>query len=149
VMATDVGEMVPLTAPDQFACVGTLASGAVLSAHVVGAALRSMTCQLRIFGDAGELFLEADGMPEVQPLRLSGTRDRAQAPVPIPVPDSRCLVPGVEGPALNMAHLYRLIADDLATGGRSAPDFASALKTRTLLDAIQRSAAGAGRIALG
>jgi hypothetical protein len=64
------------------------------------------------------------------------------------VPQSLYLVPGMEGPALNVAHLYRLIADDLATGGRSAPDFASALRTRALLDAIQRSAAGAERITL-
>jgi predicted dehydrogenase len=148
VMAADTGEAVPFTAPDQFACVGALASGAALSAHIVGASLSSRTFQLRIIGDAGELTIEADGMPEIAPLRLLGTRAPAQAPAPIPVPESRYLVPGLEGPALNVAHLYRLVADDLASGSRTAPDLASALKTRALLDAVQHSAAGMGRIVL-
>jgi predicted dehydrogenase len=148
VMAADTGETVRFTAPDQFACVGTLASGAALSAHVVGASLVTRAYQLRIIGEAGELVVEADGMPEIAPLRLAGTRDRTQPLAPIPMPQGRYLVPGVDGPALNMAHLYRLIADDLTTGGRSAPDLASALRTRTLIDAIQRSAGGIGRIVL-
>jgi len=148
VKAADTGETVPFTAPDQFACVGSLASGAALSAHIVGASLSSRHFQLRIIGDAGELTIDADGMPEIAPLRLSGTRDPAQAPSPIPVPDSRYLVPGVEGSALNVAHLYRQVADDLASGSRTAPDLASALKTRALLDVVQRSAAGMGRIVL-
>ena len=148
VLAADTGDTVAFTAPDQFACVGTLASGAAFSAHVIGASLSSRTYQLRIIGEAGELVVEADGMPEIAPLRLSGTRDRSQPPAPIAVPTSRHLVPGVEGAALNMAHLYRLIGEDLASGGHEAPDLASALRTRALLDAVQRSAAGAGRIVL-
>ncbi|MET0658117.1 MAG: hypothetical protein ABW110_08185 [Steroidobacteraceae bacterium] len=42
----------------------------------------------------------------------------------------------------------QLVASDLRDGSFSAPDFASGLKTRVLLDAIERSANGAGRIAL-
>ena len=149
VMATDVGHVVPFTAPDQFACVGALASGAAFSAHVMGAALRSTFFHLHVIGETGELLVEGDGMPQIMPLRLAGTRDRAKKPAAIRVPKSRYLVPHVHGPALNMAHLYRQIAEDLSTGSRTAPDLASGLRTRALVDAIQRSAAGEGRVALG
>lgn len=142
VMASDTGAMTPLTAPDQFAAMGRLKGGdGLFSAHMVGAAPQGEVFQLRIVGDRGELELACDGMPEIAPLRLSASQGGA-APAPLSVPERYVRTPAeVAGPALNVAHLYQLIAQDLSEGTRHAPDLASALGTRRLLDEIERSAA--------
>jgi predicted dehydrogenase len=138
--AADLGKSVELTSPEQFAAMGRFASGALFSAHMVGAAPRGEVYQLRIVGSAGELTIEADGMPEIAPLRLHGGRGKSP-PGPIPTPDRyESAIMGVEpGPALNIAHLYSQIAEDLTTGSGTAPSLSSALRTRELLDAIERS----------
>jgi predicted dehydrogenase len=142
VMASDIGALVPMSAPDQFAAIGTLASGAVFSAHIVGAAARGQQFRLQIIGDKGELLIQADGMPEIAELHLVGTRDRAMASAPICVPEECEWVPkSLAGPALNIAQLYQLIAGDLNAGTHTAPSFTTGVQTRTLVDAIARSAA--------
>jgi predicted dehydrogenase len=143
VMAADVGREVRMTAPDQFAAIGTLESGAVFSAHFTGVAPRGEMFRMMLVGDKGELLIEADGMPEIAPLRLSGTRARGEALKPIAVPSPEGTPP--QGPAYNIWFLWRQIAADLGQGTTTAPDLASALKTRGLIDAIARSAAEGGR----
>jgi predicted dehydrogenase len=147
--AADIGKMVSLTSPEQFAAMGHFKSGAVFTAHMIGAAPRGEIYQLRMIGDAGELTIEGDGMPEIAPLRLQGSRGRtAQAPIPTPDEYASAVADVAPGPALNVAYLYHQIACDLVTGAETAPSFTSALKTRELIDAIQRSSSGGTRIDL-
>jgi predicted dehydrogenase len=137
VVAADVNSSVPMTSPDQFATVGAMRRGALLSAHCVGAAPRGETWQLQLVGDRGELLLEADGMPEIAPIRLFGTSDRGQSTAPIAIqPTKKILAPG---PAQNVTYLWAQILDGLKTGSHEAPDFAVGARRRETLDAIARS----------
>jgi predicted dehydrogenase len=116
--AADADQPVYLTAPEQFAAVGRLSSGAVFSAHFVGAAPRGEFYQLRIVGNRGELAIQSQGMPEIAPLTISGAQGREDwRPLPTP---ARYLegAPKVSFMACNMARLYTLVARDLQTGGR-------------------------------
>jgi predicted dehydrogenase len=143
VMAADAGKLVPITAPDQVAAIGTLQSGAVFSAHFAGTAPTGNTFRMMLVGDQGELLIEGGGMPEIAPLRLSGTREKGLQLQPIvsPEPGSDEIPPG---PSFNTTLLWRKIAQDLREGTFAAPSLASAFETRRLLDAIERSAAQQG-----
>jgi predicted dehydrogenase len=146
VMAADEQRMVPWTSPDQFAVTGALQSGALFSAHIVGMAPREQSFRLRLIGDKGELLIDGDSMAQNAQLRICGTRDRAQPPAPIATPERYAELPAAvpSGPALNVAHLWRLVGEDLADGGRRAPDLDSGVQSRAVLDAISRSAADGG-----
>jgi len=139
VLALDVQREVPKTAADQFAASGQLGSGALFSVHVVGAAVHGERWRLQLVGDEGELVLEGDGMPEMTPLRLFGTRNRDAFPTPIEVAEGPPA--GLPEPAGNMAGLWAMIAADLRDGTATAPDFECGLRLRATLAAIAGSAA--------
>ncbi|MBB3862651.1 putative dehydrogenase [Novosphingobium hassiacum] len=143
VMAADVGKMVPMTAPDQVAAIGTLQSGAVFSAHFAGTAPTGNTFRMMLVGDRGELLIEGNGMPEIAALSLAGTREKGTAlqPITVPEPALSGLAPG---PSYNTTLLWHEIARDLREGTSNAPTLESACETRRLLDAMERSAAQQG-----
>jgi predicted dehydrogenase len=138
--ALDLQRRVTMTAPDQFAAQGTLESGAVFVAHVLGAAPHGSPFRLHIAGTAGQLSLETDGMPQIAPLTLKGARGQnAPQEMPIPagfLPPSAGLLPG---PAVAMASAYAALPDDLSSGAAPLPDFEHALTMHRLLDAIKAS----------
>lgn len=141
VRAQDTGEMVPMTAPDQVAAIGTLQSGAVFSAHFDGMAPTGQSFRLALNGEHGELVLAGPGMPEIAPLQLSGTREKGAPPAPIAIPQELAEAPfDPAHPAYNIYFLWQQVARDLLEGGNEAPSLASGQATRALLDAIERSA---------
>ncbi len=137
VKAADAPHPVPMTSPDQFAVAGTLQSGALFTAHITGTAPRGETWKLHLAGDKGELLLECDGMPEIMPIRLYGTKDRASPPAPMPI--EYPALEGAAGAAFNVAHAWATIAQDLRSGCADAPDFTHGSRRRAQLDAIARS----------
>ncbi|MDP3676318.1 MAG: Gfo/Idh/MocA family oxidoreductase [Novosphingobium sp.] len=146
VMATDAGRAVPMTAPEQFSVIGALENDALLSAHYDGTSLTPGSFRMALAGEDGELLLEADGMPEIAPFRLSGTRQAGGSldAIACPAPDIGSDAPRA-GPAYNTYFMWRQIARDLADGTESAPSLATGLETRKLLDAIATSAASNGK----
>lgn len=142
VFAQDSGTMVAMTAPDQVAAIGTLASGAVFSAHFDGMALTGESFRMTLNGDEGEMVICGDGMPEIARLRLFGTCRKGARPSPIEVPGTTPFAP--DHPASNVALLWQMIARDLLQGTSYAPTLASGCATRTLLDAIEQSARNGG-----
>jgi predicted dehydrogenase len=121
VMATDVGRAVAMSAPEQFSVIGSLEND-------------------------GELLLEADGMPEIAPFRLSGTRRVGGSldPIACPTPDIGADAPHA-GPAYNTYFMWRQIALDLADETETAPSLATGVESRKLLDAIATSAGSNGK----
>lgn len=145
VRVADTGETVPMTAPDQFAAVGTLESGAVFSTHFDGMALTGLSFRMALHGDCGELVISGPGMPEIAPLELSGTRVKGASPEPIAIPQPIPEPPFAPAhPAYNEYLLWKQIAEDLTGDTAEAPSLQSGLATRTLLDAIERSADAGG-----
>ncbi|UZW58281.1 Gfo/Idh/MocA family oxidoreductase (plasmid) [Sphingobium sp. JS3065] len=139
VFAKDLAREVEMSSPDQFAAIGRLSSGAVFSTHITGAAPRGMPFSLHLVGDKGQLILTTDGMPEMAPLTLSGSRG-SQPPQVLEIPaqyfpEDRSLV----GPAIVMACAYRALPDDLSNGAAPLPDFRHGLKIQALTAAIAES----------
>ncbi|WP_205696538.1 Gfo/Idh/MocA family protein [Conexibacter sp. SYSU D00693] len=143
----ETGELVTMTAEDQIAVSGTLAGGAVFSAHHRGGAV-SPSFSLLVDGTEGRLEVTAPGHPHLAPVTVRGARGEAHL-AQLVVPERLDPFHRWRGTAAHpLVHAYAAIRDDLLEGTGVAPDFTHAARRHRLLDAIQRSAATGRRVSL-
>lgn len=136
VYAPETGQYVSMDAADQIIVTGIVTSGAPFSVHFRGGEPRGTEGFVwDIHGSEGDLRITGEnGMTQIMPLTLSGSRREDKTLHPLPVPEDKT-VPAelVSG---NVARIYQRLADDLRNGTRSAPDFDDAVALHTLLDTI-------------
>lgn len=137
----ETGEAIPVTAPDQVAITGTLASGAVLSAHFETGKRNGGERWVSITGTEGDLRLSED-------LTVSGARGDGQPLQPLPTPERYLTIPRSEMPeeAYLMAYFYAALAKDWVEGTEVVPTFREALRHYRLLDTITQSSATGQRL---
>jgi predicted dehydrogenase len=144
----DTGEILPVDAPDQVLICGTLKGGAPISLHYRGGMPRGDDGFIwEINGTKGDLRLTAPfGHPQLAPLVLKGARGDEKELKTLDTSDL-----GGDGfppnaASGNVARLYSMMANDLRSGSRTAPNFDSALVIHRVLDAIERSSASGQRV---
>jgi len=125
------GETRPQTSPDQFVASGRLDNGAPAAVHLAGGIAGSEGFELLAMGESGSLRLAASTVPEILPPTLERSEDGgALRPVDIE-PRFRLAAASLgEGPAVNVAQLYALVAAQFGGGERCVPDFTEALALR-------------------
>jgi predicted dehydrogenase len=139
------------TAPDQIAIAGSLGSGAVASIFYRGGVSRGSNLQWEINGSRGDLVVscdvsesgdEAPGNIQIDDLKIAGGRDNDTSVHDLPIPRHYYeLAPNSPaGFARNVGFTYAQFAKDLRDGTHFAPDFAHALKTHKLMNAIEVAA---------
>ncbi|MBW5420838.1 gfo/Idh/MocA family oxidoreductase [Streptomyces sp. BG9H] len=149
------GRTAPMTAADQIAVSGRLASGAVVSAHFRSGLSRGTDFHWEINGTEGDLVVTGDsGHLQQAAVTVRGGRGAEKALTELPVPVRHFDVPALEElrghpsyeVAYNVGAQYARILADLTEGTAHAPDFAHAVRRQRLLDAIGRSAATGRRV---
>lgn len=140
VQLDDTEQRVLMTAEDQIAVSGALASGAILSAHYRGGTVSGPGFSLTIDGTDGTLEATAPSHPNVNPVAVRGRRGAGE-PEPLTLPAGYDAFPELAETRIHaLTHAYAAIRDDLELGTSAVPDFAHAVKRHRLLDAITRSA---------
>src|SRR6202521_4112429 len=112
------GEQIVKTAPDQIAVIGTLKSGATVSAHIREAVAGGTGFLWEINGTDGTLRITADAaLPEIFPLTVSGGPGRngaAEPSVPAAATPKWPALTSLEGaPAYNVGRAYAAVAAGL------------------------------------
>jgi predicted dehydrogenase len=149
-LASDTGEMLPVSAPDQVLVSGVLASGAPLAIHYRGGSPRDCNGLLwEINGTEGDIRVSGpSGHTQMVQLSLQGARGDERAFQPLEVPASyRSGWPAEVEPG-NVARLYARLAQDLRDGTRTAPSFDDAVAVHRIIAAIERAAESGSRIVL-
>ncbi len=142
------GRMVAMTAEDQIAVVGTLAGGAVLSAHHRGGTASGSGFLMVIDGTDGTLEISAPHHAHIGPVKVRGGRGRDRL-APLMLPESYDRYPHLADTAIHsLTHAYSGIGDVFRGGTPAVPDFAHAVRRHRLLDAVLRSAATGRRVQL-
>lgn len=140
VTVTDDGNtVVPVTAPDQIAVLGTLGNGAAASVFYRGGSSRGDNFRWEINGTDGDIVLTAPwGNIQVTDLSLQAGfgEDATVSPLEVPAQYSAGIPDGLVGPARNVAALYTHLGQDLREGTHTVPDFAYAHTRHQLMDAI-------------
>jgi predicted dehydrogenase len=145
----ETGEIVRADTPDHVLVSGLLRDGGVVSAHLHTGKVTNPGCQIEIAGTDGGLVLAGPlGGVQLTELTLSGGQGEPPGELTIPS-EHRTPPDGLPVPAVNVAQVYRRLAEDLRTGGHGAPDFDAAVRIHALLDAIRESAATRTRVVVG
>ncbi len=138
---TDTDRMVDVTSPDNVMVAGTLASGALVSAHVSSVPWLGSDYRLEVYGREGTLVLKAAEHPQLGGLALLGGQGAGAELQELPVPDRLTWVPASvpSGPPFNVAQMWSRFAAAIRSGDRAEPDFDSAVQRHRLLDRIQQA----------
>lgn len=141
VTVAETGESKPKTAADQILIHGTMVSGAACSIHYRGGTNRATNFLWEINGTEGDIQVTAGiGHTQLTQLTVKGARGVETELVDLmPEPSLYAGKPEFAG-ARNIAAVYALLAEDIATGSRKAPSFRDAMKLHEVLDKIERSA---------
>ena len=143
VHVTDTDQTLPTKSHDQILVQGTMASGAALSIHYRGGLSRGTNFLWEINGTEGDIQVTGtSGHAQLAQLSIRGATGLATGLTPLTPPafaDKNWPKDAVAG---NVARLYNLVAQDIRSGTRTAPNFLDALALHKTLDAIERSADG-------
>ena len=138
---SDTGRTVDVTSPDNILVSGTLENGAVASIHVGAVPGGSSGLRIEVYGREGVLVATMpqnrhEGQPTIQ-----GSRGQVQELEALPIPGYLNKVPDLvsQGPAVNVAHMYRRFAEAVRDGRRVEPDFQTGLQRMRLLGTIGRA----------
>jgi predicted dehydrogenase len=133
------GRVVPLSVPDQIQVSAQLDSGAALTAHFRGGLCQATNFHVEVNGTEGDLLLTSPvGYVGIGGTKLQGAR-RGEALHALVPPQEYDQYASVGMPAQNIAIQYARIADDLAHGTRSAPNFTDAVQLHRLIDALENN----------
>ena len=150
VRVVETGETIPMKTPDQVLVNGVLQSGAPLSLQIRGGLPRGTRLLWEINGTEGDLRITArnEQIPviNISPLRVEGARRDEAGYSELEIPSS--YDSGFEDAvaARNVAGVYRLMAQDLRHGTRTAPDFEHAISLHKTVHAIEQSAETGKRV---
>lgn len=145
---TDTGETVAVDAPDNVLVQGTLAGGALLSAHIGYAPYHASGWRLEVYGDAGTLVTSTPQMVQYADSRLEGARRGEDGLRELPIPERLTWVPPAvpQGVPFNIAQMYRRLAQAIKEGKPAEPDFAAAVQRHRMLAVLERAAAEGRRL---
>lgn len=150
VRVVETGETIPMKTPDQVLVNGVLQSGAPLSLQIRGGLPRGTRLLWEINGTEGDLRITArnEQIPviNISPLRVEGARRDEAGYSEFEIPSSYDF--GFEDAvaARNVAGVYRLMAQDLRQGTRTAPGFEHAVSLHETVHAIEQSAETGKRV---
>ena len=153
VRVIETGETIPMATPDQVLVSGVLQSGSPLSLQLRGGLSRGARLLWEINGTEGDLRITAknEQIPviNISPLRVEAGRRGEEGYSELEIPSSYYF--GLEDAtaARNVAGVYRLLAEDLRHGTRSAPDFEHAVSLHKTLHAIEQAAETGKRVLIG
>jgi predicted dehydrogenase len=146
----ETGETVEMKTPDHLMANAVLRSGAPLSLQIRGGLPRGTKLLWEINGSEGDLRVTArnEYVPAVNisPLRVEFGRKGENGYEELDIPDPFPIDADDAVAARNVAGVYRLIADDLRHGTRTAPSFDHARALHQVLHAIEQSSETGNRV---
>jgi predicted dehydrogenase len=139
--ASDTGEKVSVTSPDNTLVTGTLASGAVVSVHVASVVRPTSGHRVEVHGINGTLVLEAPSSPHAgAPSKLYGSQGSEAETAEIAYPLEKWQTDaGISGPSMNISKVWKGFADAISSGEDFENDFDAAIVHHKLMDTIVRA----------
>lgn len=140
VQVVDTKETLPKDVPDQVMVQGKTKIGAAFSLHYRAGASKGTNLLWEINGTEGDIRISGDmGYPQIVNLIMEGASKDEEKLKSLSFSTDPKLVQ-LEPAAINVAELYKLLANDIRNGTSTAPNFNDAVKLHELLDLIELSA---------
>ena len=134
-LESDTNRYVDVTSPDNILVNGRLANGGVISVHVSTQPFHGSGQRVEIYGREGTLVVEEGDS------RVSGGKKGDTGLMELPIPARFSWAPEAvrQGPAFNVAQMYRRFGQAIRSGQRMEPDFDTAVLRHSLLEAVQKA----------
>jgi predicted dehydrogenase len=147
---TDTDRLVDVTAPDTILVSGKLANGAVASVQVASVPWHGSGMKLEIYGREGTLVASTGLSAQIDPIQLEGAKGTDRTLQPLPIPERLSALPaGVPaGEPSNVAGVYQGFAAAIRSGRSIEPDFATAVRRHTLVEAVQTASDQGRRVSI-
>ena len=138
--ATDTGDILDVTSPDNVLISGQLKTGAVASLHVSTVPFASRGYCMEIYGREGTLVATGEDAPQLCNISLLGARG-SNALAPIQLPNlSAPARDGLSEEAVFVDRMYSQFACAIRGERNHLPTFATAVELHQIIDTIRRSA---------
>jgi predicted dehydrogenase len=146
----ETGEVIETTNPDEFALIGTLSDGALVTTHFEAGKRNGTGVQIDIAGTEGDIRItnsSAFGGPGDDYV-VTGARGNGLPLTPLPIPAKYHNVPAADLPStvMEVAEIYAAIARDKANNTNTVPSFRDAVRMHKLLDAATESSSKGCRV---
>ena len=143
--ASDTGDVLDVTSPDNVLVSGYLDNGGVASIHVASTPYAGSGLRMEVYGSKGTLVASSDDSPQLKEVTLQGAQgsDRLE-PVVVPGSYTNVLEGMPSGEAFNVGQMYYQFGEAIRAGGQCTPNFDTAVDLHRFLDNI-RTATGEGR----
>jgi predicted dehydrogenase len=153
VRVVETGEAVPMKTPDQVIVAAEFDSGAPLAFHLRGGLPCGTRLMWEISGSERDLRISAkvEEVPviNISPLRVEAGKRGELRFSEIEVPSSYYFGLDDAPAARNVAGIYRMMADDIRQGTRSAPSFDNAVGLHRIIEAVELSSRTGERQQIG
>ena len=137
----DIEKTIPKTSEDQVLIHGLLENDIPISIHYRGGVSKGTSFLWEINGTEGTILVTGDnGNAQIVQLKMVGIKNDQSEHVKIEVDEEDLKGWPEFAGARNVAHIYKLIAEDIRTGSRNAPTFKDALELHELVEQIEKSA---------
>ena len=149
----ETGEVIETTNPDEFALIGSLPDGALVTAHFEAGKRSGAGVLIDIAGTEGDIRIvnnSAFGGAEDDYV-MTGARGDQRPFTLLPVPDKYRDARGAElsTTVSELAESYAAFARDKAAGTSTAPTFGDAVRMHRLIEAAMESSRSGRRVAFG
>ena len=138
--ASDTGDVLDVTSPDNVMINGQLLNGGVASVHVATTPYAGAGLEMEIYGDKGTLFALSDDSPQLQEVKLKGAQESETLhDIEIPSRHSNVLESMPTGEPYNVGQMYYKFGQAIKSGTNCEPNFDTAVELHKFLDNIRSS----------
>ena len=148
--ASDTGDVLDVTSPDNVLVSGQLDNGGVASVHVASTPYAGSGLRLEVYGSRGTLVAASDDSPQLQAVTLEGAQgsNRLES-IAVPARYTNVLESMPAGEAFNVGQMYYQFGQAVNGGGACEPSFATAVKLHEFIDDVRQSTAEGRQVPVG
>jgi predicted dehydrogenase len=138
--ASDTGDVLDVTSPDNILVSGQLDNGAVASVHVAATPYAGSGLRMEVYGREGTLIATSDDSPQLKEVYLQGAQGSNKlADLEVPARYT-CVLEGMpRGEPFNVGQMYYRFGEAIRSGVPCEPNFDTAVELHQFIDNIRES----------
>lgn len=147
--ASDTGDVLDVTSPDNVLLSGSLDNGGVASVHVATTPYGGSGLRMEVYGREGTLIATSEDSPQLKEVHLQGTQGNNKlSDIAVPAKYT-CVLEGMpQGEPFNVGQMYYRFGEAIRSGTACEPNFDTAVDLHHFIDNIRESTDQGRRVAV-
>ena len=147
--ATDTGDVLDVTSPDNVLVSGRLDNGGVASVHVATTPYAGSGLRIEVYGREGTIIASSDDSPQLKEVQLQGAQGGNKLQdIAVPAKYTYVLEGMPKTEAFNVGQMYYRFGEAIRAGKQCDPNFGTAVELHKFIDNIRESTEQGRRVAV-